>query len=407
MSPTQKKQISSALVMVIIAGCMIGIITNGVRSTFGLFTAPISDAFGWGREIFGFAMALQNLVWGIVQPIAGGLADRFGTARVLSVGTLLYMIGVILMPFSETPFTQYLTGGLLTGAGIATASFAIVMAAFGRRVPEEARSWAFGVAMAAGSLGQFLFAPLGQYFINSYGWQNALIMLAAVLILIIPLTIPLRGSAYTQQGDVDEVVLPFATALTKAFGHGSYLYLVLGFFVCGFHVAFIAIHLPPYLADRGMSPDIGAWSLALIGFFNIIGSYTSGVFGGKYPKHWLLSGIYFGRGLAILFILFAPLTAFNVMVFSAVIGLLWLSTIPLTAGLVTVMFGTRYMGLLFGCVFLSHQIGSFLGVWLGGRIYDVTGSYDAMWWAGIGFAVFAGLVHLPIRENKAPAFSAA
>lgn len=351
-------------------------------------------------------MALQSLIWGIAQPFAGAIADRYGTAKVLSAGALIYLAGVALMPLADTPLLQFLTGGLLAGIGVATASFAIVMASFGRRVPEEARSWAFGIAMAASSIGQFVFAPLGQWFISSYGWQTALVMLSAFLLLVIPLTYPLRGRAGDAAAGSNETSLPMGEALAKAFGHGSYIYLILGFFVCGFHVAFIAIHLPPYLVDQGMSPEVGGWSLALIGFFNIFGAFSAGVFGGKYSKRWLLSSIYFCRALAILFILLMPITVINVLIFSAVMGLLWLSTVPLTAGLVTVMFGTRYMGLLFGIVFLSHQIGSFLGIWLGGRIYDATGSYDAMWWAGIGFALFAAIMHMPIREKRAPEFMA-
>ena len=392
---------------IIIAGSLIAIITFGVRSTFGLFTGPITEEFGWGREIFGFAMALQNLLWGAAQPIAGGLADRYGTARVLSGGAIIYLIGTVLMAFSDTPGLLYLSGGLLCGVGIASASFAIVMASFSRVVPPEKRSFCFGIATAASSMGQFIFAPLGQAFISAYGWQTALLMLAAFLIVVIPLSYPLRGrnDGKSSFGEV-ETTLPMGEALTKAFGHSSYILLIFGFFVCGFHVAFISVHMPPFLVDAGLSPSIAAWSIALVGLFNIVGSFTAGYLGGQHSKRLLLSALYFSRAVVIAIFILTPITTMSALIFSAVIGLLWLSTIPLTAGLVTVMFGTRYMGLLYGIVFFSHQVGSFIGVWLGGRLYDAYGSYDAMWWAGVVLGVFAAIVHLPIREVKASSFTA-
>lgn len=382
-------------------------LTFGVRATFGLFTAPITDEFGWGRETFGFAMALQNLIWGVAQPIAGGFADKFGSARVLIAGALIYFVGVAMMSGVDTPSALYLSGGLLCGIGIAAASFAIVMASFSRSVPEEKRSWAFGIATAASSMGQFVFAPLGQGFINAYGWQTALLLLSMFVLLVIPLAWPLRGNSGGANARKGETSLPMGQAMSKAFGHTSYMLLIFGFFVCGFHVAFITTHMPPYLVDAGLSPSIAAWSIALVGLFNIIGSFSAGVLGGTHSKRLLLSGLYFSRAVAITIFVLSPVTLTTALVFSAVMGLLWLSTIPLTAGLVAVMFGTRYMGLLWGIVFLSHQIGSFIGVWLGGRLYDTTGSYDAMWWAGAALGLFAALVHLPIRETKARAFEAA
>lgn len=398
---------ATKLETIIIAGSLIAIITFGVRSTFGLFTGPITQEFGWGREIFGFAMALQNLLWGAAQPVAGALADRYGTARVLSGGAVFYLVGTALMAFSDTPALLYLTGGLLCGIGVASASFAIVMASFSRVVPPEKRSFTFGIATAASSLGQFLFAPLGQAFIGAYGWQTALLLLSAFLLLVIPLSIPLRGRSDDSAASAEEeTTLPMGEALTKAFGHSSYLLLIFGFFVCGFHVAFIAVHLPPFLVEEGVSPTIAAWSIALIGLFNIVGSFASGILGGKHSKRLLLSALYFSRAVVIAIFMLTPITTASALVFSAVMGLLWLSTIPLTAGLVTVMFGTRYMGLLYGIVFFSHQIGSFIGVWLGGRLYDVYGNYDAMWWAGVALGLFAAIVHLPIREVKAPSFMA-
>jgi predicted MFS family arabinose efflux permease len=398
---------ASPIELIIIAGCLIAMVTFGVRATFGLFTAPVTNEFGWGRETFGFAMALQNLIWGAAQPIAGGLADKFGSARVLIAGAVIYFVGVALMSVADTPAELYLTGGLLCGVGVAAASFAIVMASFSRAVPEEKRSWAFGIATAASSMGQFVFAPLGQGFINAYGWQTALLLLSMFVLLVIPLAWPLRGNSSSTGSSKNETSLPMGQAMSKAFGHTSYLLLIFGFFVCGFHVAFISTHMPPYLVDNGLSPSIAGWSLALVGLFNVVGSFSAGVLGDTRSKRLLLSGLYFSRAVTITIFVLSPVTQTTALVFSAVMGLLWLSTIPLTAGLVAVMFGTRYMGLLWGVVFFSHQVGSFIGVWLGGRLYDSTGSYDAMWWAGVVLGLFAALVHLPIRETKAQAFEAA
>ncbi len=378
----------------------------GLRADFGLFTKPISDELGWGREIYSLAIALQNLIWGAFQPVAGGIADRYGTARVLVVGAVIYIAGMLLIPLADTPLELYLTAGVLVGIGVATTSFALVMAAFARSVPESKRSMVMGVATAAGSMGQFVFVPIGQGFMNAFGWQAAIIYLAFFVILIVPLAWPLRGKADDAGGGADEADLSFGQALAKAFGYHGYLLLVFGFFVCGFHVAFIAVHLPADLVDKGLDPSIGAWCLALVGFLNVFGAYFAGLLGGKYPKQLLLCGLYFGRAVAITIFVLTPVTIWSALIFSGFIGLFWFSTVPLTAGLVSVMFGIRYMGFLFGVVFFSHQVGAFIGVWLGGKIYDFTGSYDAMWWAGVVLAIVASLVHLPIKEIKAPSFSA-
>jgi MFS family permease len=392
--------------VIIVAGCIVAIISFGARATMGLFTHPISEFHDWHREIYGFAMAVQNLMWGVFQPIAGGFADRYGTTRVLIAGALIYAGGMILMAFSHTPGLMYLSGGLLVGTGIATASFSIVMAAFGRLVPDEKRSWAFGIATAAGSMGQFIFAPLGQAFIAAFGWQAALIYIALLVLLIIPLSVPLSAPiAAAGKRSAGEPSVSMRESIQHAFGHASYILLVLGFFVCGFQIAFVTIHLPAYLIEHGISEWLAAWSIAIVGVFNVIGSYSAGIIGGKYQKRYSLSMIYLLRSVAVTLFIMLPITPFSTVVFTAVLGLLWLSTVPLTMGLVTVMFGTRYMATLYGFVFLSHQIGSFFGVWLGGKFHDLYGSYDPVWWMGVALGIFAAIVHWPIREQRAPAFA--
>jgi predicted MFS family arabinose efflux permease len=390
--------------VVIVAGCLIALVCFGVRSTAGLFTAPISETHGWGREVYGFAMAMQNLVWGIAQPFVGMLADKFGPMRVVKTGALVYAAGLVLMSFAETPFVIMLGGGVLMGVGIATTSFAIVMAAFGRIVPPEKRSWAFGIATAASSMGQFVFAPIGHAFIAAYGWQVALLLLAGICLLMILFALPLGASkGGVARGEV-EVDMTLGKALRIAFGHTSFVLLVLGFFVCGFQVAFITVHLPPYLVERGMSTTLAAWAIGTVGLFNVIGSYTAGIYGGYYSKRYGLAFIYLSRSIVITAFLLTPISPVTTILFTAVMGLLWLSTVPLTMGMVTVMFGTRYMATLYGFAFFSHQVGSFLGVWLGGRFYDQYGSYDVVWWMGVALGLAAALLHWPIRETRADAF---
>ena len=390
--------------VIIVAGCIVAIISFGARATMGLFTHPISEFYQWNREIYGFAMALQNLMWGVFQPIAGGFADRYGPTRVLAVGAVIYAAGMALMSVSHTPAMIYLSGGLLVGIGVATASFSIVMAAFGKLVPPEKRSWAFGIATGASSLGQFIFAPLGQGFIAAFGWQMALVLIAVIVLTIIVFAIPMNAPRATTAA-VEDRSITFREAITGAFGHSSYVLLVLGFFVCGFQIAFVAIHLPAYLVENGISEWLAAWSLAIVGIFNVVGSYSAGVIGGKYKKRYSLSLIYLLRSIVVTLFITLPITPMSTVVFTACLGLLWLSTVPLTMGLVTVMFGTRYMAMLYGFVFLSHQIGSFFGVWLGGLFYDLYGTYDQVWWIGVALGLFAALVHWPIREERAPAFA--
>jgi predicted MFS family arabinose efflux permease len=301
---------------------------------------------------------------------------------------------------------MHLSAGVLIGLGLAGGSFTIVMAALARRVPPERRSWAMGIATAAGSLGQFVMAPLGQAFILAYGWHSALLILAAG-VAVVPLLATAMVSSPSSLSSAGEIDLGLKATLAQAFGHRSYLLLVAGFFVCGFHVAFITVHLPPYLMDAGADPRLAAWSIAIIGLCNIVGSYGAGVLGGRHSKRWLLAAIYFLRSVAIALFVLLPVTTPSVLLFAAAIGILWLSTVPPTSGLVAVMFGTRYMATLFGVVFFSHQVGAFLGIWLGGLFFELYGSYDAVWWMSVALGLFAALIHLPIVERPAPRFAAA
>jgi MFS family permease len=391
---------------VIIAGCLVAIVNFGVRSSFGLFTAPVSEAHAWPREYFSFAMALQNLLWGLATPVAGAFADRFGAARVLMAGAILYSAGTAVMAYADQPMLFHMGGGVLVGLGVAFSSFGIVMAALGRIVPPERRSWAFGIATASGSLGQFIFAPLGGALISAYGWHTALLVLAASTLSIIVFAMPLMSQNTAGTRAAGEADIGMVEAITRAFGHGSYVLLVLGFFVCGFQLAFITVHLPPYLAEHGISKEFAGFAMGAIGLFNVVGSYVSGIIGGRGGKRIPLSLIYILRSIAVTLFILLPITNVSTFLFTAAMGLLWLSTVPLTMGLVTVMFGTRYMATLYGFVFVSHQIGSFLGVWLGGRLYDELGSYDPVWWMGVALGIFAAIVNLPIREKPAPAFAA-
>ncbi len=397
-----------SLTAMIVAGCLVAIVNFGIRSAFGFFTVPVSEAHGWPREIFSFAMALHNLVWGLATPVAGMLADRYGSARVLMAGAVIYCLGLIMMAFSETPFMFNVGGGLLVGVGVAFSSFSIVMAALGRIVPADRRSWAFGIATASGSLGQFIFAPLGASLISAYGWQNALLVLAGLSLLIIAFAAPLMSqntsSAPRGAGEAD---ISMRQAIGAAFRHRSYLLLVSGFFVCGFQLAFIVVHLPPYLAEHGISKEFAGIAMGLIGLFNVAGAYAAGIIGGRREKRLPLAAIYLLRSLLVTGFLLLPVTPLTTLLFTITIGLLWLSTVPLTMGLVTAMFGTRYMATLYGFVFVSHQLGSFLGVWLGGRLYDAYGSYDIVWWLSVALGLFAALVHLPIREQRQARFAAA
>jgi predicted MFS family arabinose efflux permease len=305
------------------------------------------------------------------------------------------------MPYSDTPLLITLSAGVLVGLGLAGGSFSLIVAVFGRRVPADKRSWAMGLATASGSLGQFLFAPMGQGFISAWGWSSALLLLAASLAVVPLLAAVLRNDGSTRS-DADSPEMSIVDTLRHAFGHRSYVLLVLGFFTCGFQLAFITVHLPPYLTDIGVSAQLASWSIGMIGLFNVIGAYSSGVAGGRWSKKNLLAWIYLARAFAIALFISLPMSAYSVLVFAAAIGLLWLSTVPLTSGLVVTMFGTRYMAMLYGLVFLSHQIGGFIGVWLGGVMYTETGSYALVWWLAVVLSVISAVLHLPIAERRAP-----
>jgi MFS family permease len=392
------------LIAVVICGCILIAAGNGVRTSFGLFTLPVTADLGLSRESWGLAMALQNLVWGIAQPFAGEFAERVGTAKTVAIGLLLYAAGVALMIVSPNALMLDLTAGVIAGVGIAISSVSVIMAAFGRSVPPEQRSLYFGVATAAGSFGQFAFAPISQGFISAFGWQTALLWLAAILVIITPLTSTIRGRTESPVGHVD---MPFWTVVRRAWAHGSYRLLVIGFFVCGFHIAFITVHMPAYLVQCGLSPAVGSWSLALLGLFNIVGSLSTGYLSTRVPKQMVLAVLYLGRSIAIALFMLFPVTEVTAYAFSVAMGLLWLSTVPPTAGLVTTFFGPRYMGMLYGFAFFSHQVGSFFGVWLGGVVYDQTGSYALIWYAGILLGLASAALHLPIKEIAAGNFQAA
>lgn len=397
-----------SLTVLIVAGCLVAIFNFGIRSAFGFFTVPISEAHGWPRETFSFAMAVNNLVWGLATPVAGMLADRYGSARVLMAGAVIYCLGLIMMAFTTTPFMFNIGGGLLVGIGIAFSSFSIVMAALGRIVPPERRSWAFGIATASGSLGQFIFAPLGAALITAYGWQNALLVLAALSLLIILFAAPLMvHNTSASKPSAGEADITMREAISIAFGHRSYLLLMSGFFVCGFQLAFITVHMPPYLTEHGISKEFAGLAMGLIGLFNVAGSYAAGIIGGRGEKRVPLATIYLLRAMLVAGFILLPVSPLTTIIFTATSGLLWLSTVPLTMGLVTVMFGTRYMATLYGFVFVSHQLGSFLGVWLGGRLYDAYGSYGVVWWLSVALGIFAFIVHLPIREQRQARFATA
>ncbi len=391
--------------VVLVCGSLVLFITLGTRAGFGLFLDPISQAFGTGRGMFAFAIAAQNLIWGLAQPFTGALADRFGTGRVIAAGGLCYGLGLVLMSQATDIYMLNLGVGFFVGVGLAGASLGVVFSAVARVVPPEKRSWAFGVGTAVSSLGMFVMVPLGQAFLSAYGWSGALLLISLCAFLIVPLASALVGRAV---GVVDlGPEQSFAEALGEAWRHSGFRYLNLGFFVCGFHVVFIATHLPAYVTDAGLPAKLGASAISVIGLFNVIGAYSSGVLGGRYSKRYLLTWIYFARAVVIAIFIVVPLSTYSVLIFSGAMGLLWLSTVPATSALVAQIFGPRYMATLFGIVFLSHQIGSFLGAWLGGLLYDRTGSYDVIWYASVALGLAAAVLHMPIDERPVPRLLAA
>ncbi len=383
--------------VIVLCGCVCAMISFGPRASLGFFLTPQSQANGWGRDVFGLAIAVQNILWGLGQPFAGMLADRFGVVRVLWSGAILYAIGLAMMAYSTTPLMLNLSAGVFIGFGLAGCAFSIVLSAFGKLLPERMRSLAFGAGAAAGSFGQFLYSPLAVSLVDSIGWQETLLTFAAMMLLILPFSLALASGA---RGAVEGAqTQSLRSALSEALLHRSYVLLVLGFFTCGFQLAFVTIHLPPYLVDKGLSTQVGGWTLAVIGLFNIFGSLTSGWLGNRMPKRYILSVIYFGRAMAILGFILLPVTPLSAIVFGAVIGFLWLSTVAPTQGIIAVMFGTRWLATLAGVAFFSHQVGGFLGVWLGGVVFERTGSYDAVWWLSILFGLLSAVINLPIVEE--------
>ncbi len=382
---------------VLICGALIVTLSMGIRHGFGLWLQPITMDRGWSRETFAFAIAVQNLAWGVAGPLAGMLADRFGAFRVLIVGGLLYALGLVLMGLSTSGLAFTSSAGLLIGMAQSGTTYAVIYGVLARNVPPEKRGWAMGVAAAAGSFGQFAMVPVESFLINSLGWQSALFMLGCAALAIIPLAFGLKEP---RQLAFDGHHQSVGHAVREAFAHPSFLLLMAGYFVCGFQVVFIGVHMPSYLRDKGLSPEVATYALMLIGLFNVFGTYGAGVLGQHFPKKYLLSAIYLLRSIAVIAFLWAPLTPASVYLFSAVMGLLWLSTVPLTNAVVAQVFGVQYLSMLSGFVFFSHQIGSFLGVWLGGKLYDSSGSYNVVWWLVVALGIFAALINLPVRETS-------
>ncbi len=421
------KKLPPATQFLILSACLMLMMSFGLRSSYGLFVKPISEFHGWGRDVISTALAIQNLAWGVIAVFAGGLADKFGNVKVIIGAALFYAAGLFLTTQSDSPLLLNTSAGMLVGAGIAGTSFGLILPALARAVPPERRQWALGVGTAAGSLGQFAIVPLSQTLLDGFGWVTTLHILSATALLMIILSIPLApysGASEIKEGTVDQ---PILEALSEAFKHKSYLLLLLGFFVCGFHLAFITVHMPGYLSDLGFAAKVGAWSLSIVGIANMVGSYLSGVWSAKLPKRYILCSIYFLRSVVILLFLVIPPSLTTVVLFSIGIGLLWLATVPPTSGLVAIMFGTRYMALLYGFVFLSHQIGSFMGVYLGGFFYERSeqfqvlssfcgqylgfaalgdaSRYNIVWLISIALGLLAALVHWPIKETGVGRFA--
>jgi MFS family permease len=375
---------------------MVVLLALGLRTSFGLFLKPMSGEFGWGREIFALAMAIQNLLWGAFQPFSGAVVDRWGAGRAVATGGIVYAVGLYIMSVTTSPFGLYLGAGLFIALGLSSAGLGVVLGAVGRAASPDRRSWALGVVTAAGSMGQLLVVPMGQALLTAFGWSRAFQILGLCTLVMLPLASALRGK---NDSPADTHEQNLGEALGEACRHRGFWFLTAGFFVCGFHVTFIAVHLPAYLTDRGLTAELAAWSLSLIGFFNIFGSISSGILGGKLSKKYLLSTLYLLRAAVFLGFIMVPLTPWSALAFSASIGFLWLGTVPLTSGLVAQIFGPRYMTMLFGIVFFSHQIGAFIGVWLGGYLFDTTGSYVMVWWLSVALGILAATLHLPIDES--------
>jgi MFS family permease len=386
------------MVQVLLCGAAIVTLSMGIRHGFGLWLQPITQAQGWTRETFAFAIAVQNLSWGVFGIFAGMIADRFGAFRVIIAGAVLYALGLAGMALAATGLLFTLSAGVLIGAAQAGTTYAVIYGVIGRNISAEKRSWAMGVAAAAGSFGQFLMVPTEGFLISSLGWQEALLVLSAAVMLIVPLAYGLREKTTSGATPVKREQT-IVQALAEAFKYPSFQLLMAGYFVCGFQVVFIGVHMPSYLKDKSMLPEVASYALALIGLFNVFGTYAAGALGQRMPKKNILAGIYFTRALVIAIFISVPLTPLSVYIFSAIMGLLWLSTVPPTNAAVAQIFGIQHLSMLGGFIFFSHQIGSFLGVWLGGYLYDRTGSYDIVWYLSIALGIFAALVNLPVRET--------
>ncbi|APW40623.1 MFS transporter [Rhodoferax koreense] len=388
-----------SMTQVLVCGGIIVTLSMGIRHGFGLWLQPITQAQGWTRETFAFAIAIQNLAWGLSGVFAGMLADRFGAFKVIFVGAILYALGLLGMAHAPTPMLFTLSAGVLIGMAQAGTTYAVVYGVIGRNVAANKRSWAMGIAAAAGSFGQFLMVPTEGFLIGRFGWQEALVILGAASLLMVPLSFWLREPGFSGQSAKAPRQQSIGQAFREAFKYPSFQLLMAGYFVCGFQVVFIGVHMPSYLKDKGLSPEVAGYALALIGLFNVFGTYIAGTLGQKLAKKNILAFIYFARAVVISVFLLAPLSPVSVYVFASLMGLLWLSTVPPTNSLVAQIFGVQHLSMLSGFVFFSHQIGSFMGVWLGGYLYDRTGSYDVVWMIAIALGVFAGLVNLPVKEN--------
>jgi len=385
-----------SMTQVLACAGLIVTLSMGIRHGFGLWLQPITMDRGWTRETFAFALAIQNLAWGVATPFAGMLADRYGAFKVLVTCSALYAIGLVTMALATTGFGFTASAGVVLGLAQAGTTYAVVYGVIGRNVPAERRSWAMGVAAAAGSFGQFLMVPVENLLIGTFGWQTALFLLGLGALAIVPLAFGLKEAPFAKPTPDQQSI---GGAIREAFAYPSFVLLMAGYFVCGFQVVFIGVHMPSYLKDHGLTANVATTALALIGLFNVIGTYAAGSLGQVFPKRYILSTIYLLRSIVIVIFLNVPLSPMSVYVFAATMGVLWLSTVPPTNAVVAQIFGVRHLSMLGGFVFFSHQIGSFLGVWLGGRLYDATGSYDVVWWIAVGLGVFAALVNLPVRES--------
>jgi predicted MFS family arabinose efflux permease len=407
MSDAARVTPSLSMIQVLLCGAAIVTLSMGIRHGFGLWLQPITMERGWTRETFAFALAVQNLAWGVAGPFAGALADRFGAFKVLLGSALLYSAGLVSMAPATSGLAFTASAGILIGMAQAGCTYAVIYGVISRNVPADRRSWAMGVTAAAGSFGQFLMVPVASGLIGAFGWKEALVILGVGVLAIIPLAFGLKEPS--RAAEPHGVHQSITQALREAFGYRSFQWLMAGYFVCGFQLAFIGVHLPSYLKDHGLTPQVATTALALIGLFNVLGTYAAGSLGQRLPKRYILSSIYLLRSVAMVAFLATPLTPWSVYVFAAVMGVLWLSTVPSTNAVVAQMFGLRHFSMLGGFVFLSHQVGSFLGAWLGGKLYDATGSYDLVWWIAVALGVFAALINLPVRESpiQRPAAAAA